>query len=72
MTTWNCIDLVEFKHNKNLGSPGVVARRNSNISIQLSDLIICIGTSLNKVITAFNEKNFGFNAKKIIVDIKDN
>ena len=69
MTTWNCIDLVEFKHNKNLGSPGVVARRNSNISIQLSDLIICIGTSLNKVITAFNEKNFGFNAKKIIVDI---
>lgn len=69
LTTWNALDLQNYENKLNIGSPGVVARRSSNISIQLSDLIISIGSSLNKIITAFDEKNFGRNAKKIIVDI---
>ena len=69
LTTWNAMDLEPYENKLNIGSPGVVARRSSNISIQLSDLIISIGSSLNKVITAFDEKNFGRNAKKIIVDV---
>lgn len=72
LTTWNALDLQHYENKLNIGSPGVVARRNSNISIQLSDLIISIGSSLNKIITAFDEKNFGRNAKKIIVDIDKN
>ena len=69
LTTWNSIDLIDYNNRLNIGSPGVVARRYSNIIVQKSDLIISLGSSLNKIVVAFNEKDFGRNAKKIIVDI---
>tara|TARA_B100001123_G_scaffold29924_1_gene31478 strand:+ start:1976 stop:3598 length:1623 start_codon:yes stop_codon:yes gene_type:complete len=69
LTTWNSIDLLEYGNRLNLGSPGVVARRHSNLIVQKSDLIISLGSSLNKIIVAFNERDFGRNAKKIIIDI---
>ena len=69
LTTWNCIDLLEHNHHLNFGSPGVVAKRYSNLILQKSDLIISIGSSLNQIIVAFNESDFGRNAKKIIIDI---
>ncbi len=69
LTTWNCIDLLEHNHYLNFGSPGVVAKRYSNLILQKSDLIISIGSSLNQIIVAFNESDFGRNAKKIIIDI---
>lgn len=72
LTTWNCIDLLENDHYLNFGSPGVVAKRYSNLILQKSDLIISIGSSLNQIIVAFNEKDFGRNAKKIIIDIDKN
>ena len=72
LTTWNSIDLIEYNSDLNFGSPGVVARRHSNLIVQKSDLIISIGSSLNKIVVAFNEKDFGRNAKKIIIDIDKN
>ena len=69
LTTWNLIDIISYNNKLNLGSPGVVAQRYSNIAIQKSDLIICIGTKLDNITTAFNIKKFGVNAKKIVFDI---
>lgn len=68
LLTWNSIDLFSSKYEYNFGSPGVVARRSSNIIIQNCDLLISIGSSLNNIITAFNPKNFAKNAKKIVID----
>lgn len=72
MMTWNSIDLLESNSKLNFGSPGVVAKRYSNIILQKSDLIISIGSSLNQILVAFNQKDFGRNAYKIIVDIDRN
>ena len=72
MMTWNSIDLLESDNKLNFGSPGVVAKRYSNIILQKSDLIISIGSSLNQILVAYNHKDFGRNAYKIIVDIDRN
>lgn len=69
MFTWNASDILEYDSEMYLGRPGVVAQRHSNILIQISDLIVCIGTSLDNVLTAYNSKDFGRNAKKIIINI---
>jgi len=67
--TWNASDILEYQNSYNFGRPGVVAQRHPNFILQKSDLIISIGSSLNNVITAYNPKNFGKTAFKIIVDI---
>jgi len=72
MMTWNSVDLLESDSKYNFGSPGVVARRYSNIILQKSDLIISVGSSLNQIIVAFNQKEFGRNAFKVIIDIDRN
>lgn len=67
--TWNAMDLLSHDHNLNYGKPGIVAQRYPNFVLQNSDLLISIGCRIDNVITAFNEKNFAPNAKKIIIDI---
>lgn len=71
-TSWNCADILPYEHPLNAGRPGVVAQRFANILIQKSDLILCLGSSLDNILTAFNPKFFGKNAKIIIIDIDSN
>lgn len=70
--SWNASDLLEYDHRLNFGRPGVVAQRHANFIIQKADLIVSIGSSLDNVITAYNPKNFGKRASKVIVDIDKN
>ena len=68
-TSWNSADILPYKHHLNAGRPGVVAQRFANILIQRSDLILCFGSSLDNILTAFNPEYFGRNAKIILIDV---
>jgi acetolactate synthase-1/2/3 large subunit len=70
--TWNAMDLMPYNHKLNFGKPGGVALRYPNFIIQNSDLIISVGSSLDNIITAYNPRNFGKNAKKIMINIDEN
>ncbi len=67
--TWGAMDILPHNHQWNCRDFGVTSRRAGNLTIQNSDLIICLGTRLDTHVTA---KGWGKNAKKIIVDIDIN
>ncbi|OGV25854.1 MAG: acetolactate synthase [Legionellales bacterium RIFCSPHIGHO2_12_FULL_37_14] len=69
VATWNAMDLLHYDHPLYVGSPGVVALRAPNFAIQNCDLLIAIGTRLDKVLTAYNWPGFAREAKKIVIDI---
>lgn len=71
LTTWKSIDLLEEKHPLYAGHPGGMGDRGANFILQSSDLLIVLGSRLDPSITAFNHKNFGKNAKKVMVDIDE-
>jgi acetolactate synthase-1/2/3 large subunit len=67
--TWAAMDLLESDHPLVIGRPGIVAERGVNIALQNADLIISIGSRLDRSLTAFNIAGFGRQAKRIMVDI---
>lgn len=69
LTTWKSIDLLDENHPLYAGHPGGMGDRGANYILQSSDLLIVLGSRLDPSITAFNHKNFGKNAKKVMVDI---
>ncbi|MVX62337.1 thiamine pyrophosphate-binding protein [Clostridium chromiireducens] len=71
LTTWKSIDLLEESHPLYAGHPGGMGDRGANYILQSSDLLIVLGSRLDPSITAFNHKNFGKNAKKVMVDIDE-
>lgn len=72
LTTWKTIDFIEQEHRLFAGRPGSIASRGANFTLQNADLLITIGARMDLPQTAFNHKNFGKNAKKVIVDIDEN
>ena len=72
LTTWNAMDLIPYNSKKNFGKPGSVALRPANFVVQNCDLLVCIGTRLDNVVTGFNIKGFAREAKKIVIDIDQN
>ncbi|QSX07149.1 thiamine pyrophosphate-binding protein [Sedimentibacter sp. zth1] len=72
LNTWRSKDIFEEDYPYYFDSPGIPAKRYSNYILQNSDLLIIIGTRLNAALTAYDEVNFGPNAKKVIVDIDEN
>lgn len=72
MGTWRALSLFNSEDPIFMGSPGLQAPRFSNIIMQGCDLLIILGSRVDNMITAFNEKHFAFRAKKIIVDIDEN
>lgn len=71
-TTWKTIDLFGEDEAVYVGHPGIMGDRGANLILQEADLILSVGCRLDTSVTAFNDKNFGKNAKKIIVDIDEN
>lgn len=69
LTTWKSIDLLDEDHPLYAGHPGGMGDRGANYILQSSDLLIVLGSRLDPSITAFNHRNFGKNAKKVMVDI---
>ncbi len=72
LTTWKTIDMFDEDYPFYAGHPGVMGDRGANKLVQEADLLISIGSRLDTSITAFNERNFAKNAKKVIVDIDAN
>lgn len=71
-TTWKAADLFGEEDPLYAGHPGIMGDRGANLILQEADVILSIGCRLDTSITAYNEKNFGKNAKKIIIDIDQN
>ena len=69
LLTWPMTDFLPAQHKLNMGKPGTVAKRHSNIILQNCDMLITIGARLDKVVTAHNPKNFAKNAKVFCIDI---
>lgn len=67
--TWPVSDILPYNHDLYVGRPGVVAKRNANITIQNSDFLLSIGARLDRIVTAFNPENFAKNAKLFCVDV---
>ncbi len=63
------IDVIESDNNLYVGRPGNYGERAANFAIQNADLIISVGCRLASALVGHNPKNFGKNAKKIVVDI---
>ncbi len=70
--TWPMMDLLSFDDDLYIGRPGVVAKRNANITIQNCDLLISIGARLDRIVTAFNPDRFAKNAEIFCIDIDEN
>ena len=71
-TTWKTIDLFGEVEEAYVGHPGIMGDRGANLILQEADLILSVGCRLDTSVTAFNDKNFGKSAKKIIIDIDEN
>ncbi len=68
-TTWKTIDMFGEIDSAYVGHPGIMGDRGANLILQEADLILSVGCRLDTSVTAFNDKNFGKNAKKVVVDI---
>ncbi|MDD4591654.1 MAG: thiamine pyrophosphate-binding protein [Parabacteroides sp.] len=71
LLTWKAIDFMDYDHELNFGSPGIMGSRTANFMIQNCDFLLVIGSRLEASVTAFNTANFGKNAKKVMVDIDE-
>lgn len=71
-TTWKTIDMFGEEEAAYVGHPGIMGDRGANLILQEADFILSVGCRLDTSVTAFNDKNFGKNAKKVIVDIDEN
>ena len=71
-TTWKTIDMFGEDENLYVGHPGIMGDRGANLILQNADFILSIGCRLDTSVTAFNDRNFGKNARKVIVDIDQN
>lgn len=71
-TTWKTIDMFGEEETVYVGHPGIMGDRGANLILQEADLIISVGCRLDTSVTAFNDKNFGKSAKKVIIDIDEN
>lgn len=72
LTTWKVIDMLDEKDPLYAGHPGIMGDRGANFILQSSDLLLILGSRLDTSITAFNHKNFGKSAQKVMVDIDKN
>lgn len=63
------IDLIESDHELYVGRPGNYGERAANFAIQNADVILSIGCRLATATIGHDAKQFGENAKKIVVDI---
>ncbi|MCX5694154.1 MAG: thiamine pyrophosphate-binding protein [Candidatus Omnitrophica bacterium] len=65
------IDLINSDNLLYVGRPGNYGERSANFAIQNSDLIISVGCRLASALVGHDPKNFGKNAKKIVIDIDE-
>lgn len=68
VTTQAGKDIIEYENKYFIGHPGIKGDRAGSKAIQESDVILCIGTSLNILTTGYDTDSFGSNAKILYLD----
>lgn len=63
------IDLINSDSELYVGRPGIYGERAAHFAIQNADLIISVGSRLATALVGYNAKDFGKNAKKIVIDV---
>lgn len=63
------IDLINSDHRLYVGRPGTYGERAANFAVQNADLLIAIGCRLATSLVGYNTKDFGRQAKKVVVDV---
>lgn len=69
VTTRLGIDIIESDNDLYIGRPGNYGERAANFAIQNSDLILVLGSRLSTSTVGHDAKQFGKNAKIVMVDI---
>ena len=69
VVSWSALDLLPENHEGNFGRVGIYGDRSANISIQKSDLLLCLGTRLAIPQVGYDRNDFARNATKWVVDI---
>lgn len=71
ITTRLGIDILESDNRLFVGRPGIYGDRAGNFAVQNADLILCIGARLDTGIVGYDAKDWGRNAKNIVIDIDE-
>lgn len=66
--SWSALDLLPESHAANYGRVGIYGDRSANISLQKSDLVLCVGTRLAIPQVGYNRNDFARNAEKWVID----
>lgn len=69
LTSWIAAGLIPSDHPLNMGKPGMVAPRYSNLALQNADLVIAVGTRLDPAMAGYDPDGFAPHAGKIVVDV---
>lgn len=69
LSTWPAQGVVGDDHPLFVGRPGSLAPRGPNFALQNADLLLCLGARLDLTTTGYDPKDFGRNARKLVVDI---
>lgn len=67
--TYPMRDMLDYNHPLNCQSVGIFGTRGGNFAIQGADLLICVGTRMDNMLTG-TASEFGKRAKKVIIDIE--
>jgi acetolactate synthase-1/2/3 large subunit len=67
--SWSALDLFEDAHPLNIGRIGIYGDRASNIILQKSDFILCVGTRLAIPQIGYDRDDFARMADRWIVDV---
>ena len=69
MLSWSAADLIEDSHPLNVGRIGIYGDRASNILLQRSDVLVCVGTRLAIPQTGYDKDDFARTAERWVVDV---
>ena len=67
--SWLSYDLLPYEDDMNMGRPGGVSLRHSNLILQSADFLLVLGSRLDSTQTAFNAEGFARNASVWVVDV---
>jgi acetolactate synthase-1/2/3 large subunit len=67
--TWKAMDIISNDDPLYAGRAGGMGDRHGNLTMQSSDLLLCLGSRLDFSITGFDRSEWAVNATKIVVEL---
>jgi len=72
VTTFMGKELLDYRHDLNLGVIGIKGIRAANFAMQHSDFLLVMGCSLNSVHVGYDESQFAPHSYRMLLDIDEN